>query len=42
MVDDYGTETIDITLAYKFNVYIAKPLSRADIYVHTTSGKNSI
>jgi Zn-dependent metalloprotease len=39
MVDDYGTEAIDITLAYKFNVYAAEPLSRADIYVDATSGK---
>jgi Zn-dependent metalloprotease len=39
MVDDYGTEAIDITLAYKFNIYAAEPLSRADIYVDATNGK---
>jgi Zn-dependent metalloprotease len=39
MVDDYQTEAIDISLAYKFNVYAAEPLSRADIYVDATSGK---
>ena len=39
MVDDYGTTEIDIYLAYKFNVYAAEPLSRADIYVDATNGK---
>jgi Zn-dependent metalloprotease len=39
MVDDYETEAIDISLAYKFNVYAAEPLSRADIYVDASSGK---
>jgi Zn-dependent metalloprotease len=39
MVDDYETTEIDISLAYKFNVYAAEPLSRADIYVDATSGK---
>jgi Zn-dependent metalloprotease len=39
MVDDYQTEAVDISLAYKFNVYAAEPLSRADIYVDATSGK---
>jgi len=39
MVDDYETTEIDISLAYKFNVYAAEPLSRADIYVDATNGK---
>lgn len=39
MVDDYGTTEVDIYLAYKFNVYAAEPLSRADIYVDATNGK---
>lgn len=38
-VDDYLTSEIDITLAYKFNVYAAEPLSRADIYVDAATGK---
>jgi hypothetical protein len=39
MVDDYETSEIDIYLAYKFNVYAAKPLFRADVYVYATNGK---
>jgi Zn-dependent metalloprotease len=39
MVDDYTTEAVDISLAYKFNVYAAEPLSRADIYVDASNGK---
>jgi Zn-dependent metalloprotease len=39
MVDDYSTTEIDIYLAYKFNVYAAEPLSRADVYVDATNGK---
>jgi hypothetical protein len=39
MVDNYRTTEVDISLAYKFNVYAAEPLSRADIYVDATNGK---
>lgn len=39
IVDDYLTAAIDPTLAYKFNVYAAEPLSRADIYVDASNGK---
>jgi hypothetical protein len=38
MVDNYRTTEVDISL-YKFNVYAAEPLSRADIYVDATNGK---
>jgi len=38
-VDDYLTSALDLTLAYRFNVYAAEPLSRADIYVDAASGK---
>jgi hypothetical protein len=38
MVDNYRTTEVDI-LAYKFNVYAAEPLSRADIYVDATNGE---
>ena len=38
-VDDYLTDVIDLTLAYRFNVYAAEPLSRADIYVDAATGK---
>lgn len=38
-VDDYLTAAVDLTLAYRFNVYAAEPLSRADIYVDAASGK---
>ncbi|WP_160164152.1 M4 family metallopeptidase [Nafulsella turpanensis] len=37
-VDNYLTEAVDLALAYKFNVYAAEPLSRADIYVDAASG----
>jgi|GEM_PF-280750 len=37
-VDNYSTNAIDLSLAYKFNVYAAEPLSRADIYVDASSG----
>lgn len=37
-VDNYSTSAIDITLAYKFNVYAAEPLSRDDVYVDANSG----
>jgi Zn-dependent metalloprotease len=39
MVDDYTTTETDISLAYKFNVYAAEPLSRADVYVDAITGK---
>ncbi len=38
-VDDYLTTAVDLTLAYRFNVYAAEPLSRADIYVDAETGK---
>ncbi len=37
-VDNYLTDVVDLTLAYKFNIYAAEPLSRADIYVDAVSG----
>ncbi|HYG02264.1 MAG TPA: M4 family metallopeptidase, partial [Chryseosolibacter sp.] len=37
-VDNYLTDAVDLALAYKFNVYAAEPLSRADIYVDANSG----
>ncbi|TYP72813.1 M4 family metallopeptidase [Aquimarina intermedia] len=38
-VDNYLTSVVDLTLAYKFNIYAAEPLSRADIYVDAASGQ---
>ncbi|NND87655.1 MAG: peptidase, partial [Flavobacteriaceae bacterium] len=38
-VDNYLTNVVDPTLAYKFNIYAAEPLSRADIYIDATSGE---
>jgi Zn-dependent metalloprotease len=38
-VDNYATEEVDLRLAYKFDVYAAEPLSRADIYVDANSGE---
>lgn len=38
-VDNYLTDAVDLALAYKFNVYAAEPLSRADIYVDANSGQ---
>ncbi|MBW3544650.1 MAG: M4 family metallopeptidase, partial [Bacteroidetes bacterium] len=38
-VDNYLTDAVDLALAYKFNVYAAEPLSRADIYVDANSGE---
>lgn len=38
-VDNYLTDALDLSLAYKFNVYAAEPLSRADIYVDAASGQ---
>ena len=37
-VDNYLTDAVDLSLAYKFNIYAAEPLSRADIYVDAVSG----
>lgn len=39
IVDNYSTTEIDPAVAYKFNIYAAEPLSRADIYVDANSGK---
>lgn len=39
IVDDYGTTEVDPAIAYKFNIYAAEPISRADIYVDANSGK---
>ncbi len=38
-VDNYLTEVIDLSLAYRFNIYAAEPLSRADIYVDAVTGQ---
>lgn len=38
-VDNYKTKEVDITLAYKFNIYASKPLSRNYIYVDATTGQ---
>ncbi len=38
-VDNYLTDVVDLSLAYKFNIYAAEPLSRADIYVDAASGQ---
>ncbi|NNC50252.1 MAG: peptidase, partial [Flaviramulus sp.] len=38
-VDNYLTDAIDLSLAYKFNIYAAEPLSRADIYVDAVTGQ---
>ncbi|TRO66584.1 T9SS type A sorting domain-containing protein [Christiangramia sabulilitoris] len=39
IVDDYSTVEVDPAVAYKFNVYAAEPVSRADIYVDANTGK---
>jgi Zn-dependent metalloprotease len=39
IVDDYNTAGVDMKLAYKFNVYAAEPLYRADIYIDAQNGK---
>ncbi|MFV8225926.1 M4 family metallopeptidase [Christiangramia aquimixticola] len=39
IVDDYSTPEVDPSVAYKFNIYAAEPISRADIYVDANSGK---
>jgi Zn-dependent metalloprotease len=38
-VDNYKTKEVDLTLAYKFNIYASKPLSRNNIYVDATNGQ---
>jgi Zn-dependent metalloprotease len=38
LVDDYATSVIDISLAYKFNIYAAEPLSRNYVYVDANTG----
>jgi Zn-dependent metalloprotease len=37
-VDNYKTKEVDLTLAYKFNVYASKPLSRNNVFVDATNG----
>ena len=39
IVDDYSTEAIDLDLAYKFNIYANKPLSRDWVYVNAHDGR---
>ena len=39
IVDNYSTTEVDPAIAYKFNVYAAEPLSRADIYVDANTGE---
>ena len=39
IVDDYNEAGINLKLAYKFNVYAAAPLYRADIYIDANDGK---
>lgn len=39
LVDNYSTGAIDISLAYRFNIYAAEPLSRDDVYVDANTGK---
>ncbi|MDX1543779.1 MAG: M4 family metallopeptidase [Christiangramia sp.] len=39
IVDDYSTSEVDPKIAYKFNIYAAEPISRADIYVDGNSGE---
>ncbi len=38
-VDNYQTAAVDVSLAYKFNVYAAEPISRDDIYIDATTGE---
>ena len=38
-VDDYTTPEVDLKLAYRFDIYAAKPLLRADMYIDASSGK---
>jgi Zn-dependent metalloprotease len=37
-VDNYKTKEVDLTLAYKFNIYASKPLSRNNVFVDATNG----
>ena len=39
IVNDYDTPTNDLDLAWKFNLYASKPLSRAWVYVNAHTGK---
>ncbi len=39
IVDDYSTVEVDPAIAYKFNIYAAEPISRANIYVDANTGK---
>jgi Zn-dependent metalloprotease len=38
-VDNFQTKEVDVTLAYKFNIYASKPLSRNNIFVDATTGQ---
>ncbi|EAP88602.1 M4 family metallopeptidase [Croceibacter atlanticus] len=39
IVDNYNEPGISLRLAYKFNIYAAEPLYRADIYVDAVNGE---
>lgn len=39
LVDNYATGSIDISPAYKFDIYAAEPLSRDDVYVDANTGE---
>ncbi|RTZ08230.1 T9SS type A sorting domain-containing protein [Flavobacterium bomense] len=38
-VDNYKTKEVDLTLAYKFNIYASKPLSRNNVFVDAANGQ---
>jgi len=38
-VDNYNTKEVDLSLAYKFNIYGVDPLSRDYVYVDANNGK---
>lgn len=38
IVDNYATGELDLSLAYKFNIYAAEPLSRDYVYVDANTG----
>jgi Zn-dependent metalloprotease len=38
-VDDYTTPEADLKLAYKFNIYAAQPVYRANVFIDALSGK---
>jgi Zn-dependent metalloprotease len=38
-VDNYKTKEVDLTLAFKFNIYASKPLSRNYVFVDATNGQ---